>query len=304
MVGIENWLDLHMHSWHSGDGEFSPAELMRRCAAVGIRSAALADHNTMQGTMEAADAAQQMGLRSFPAVELDCTQEGRNFHLLGYGQSPHAAAVRKIAEAVHEQELAASEQLLCKVRNIGFQFDEAVVRRKARNGVVAAEMIAEVVLADSRNAENALLRPFRCGGTRSDNPPVNFYWDFCAQGKPAYVPMQYISLSEAVTTIQEAGGAAILAHPGANIGQDRAVMETLIPQGLDGVEAYSNYHDSATQDFYVELARKHHLLVTAGSDFHGKAKPAIQLGTMHCPYPEEKQDDLMALIARRGGVVF
>lgn len=300
---METWLDLHMHSGYSSDGEYAPERLMEMCAAAGIKAVALADHNTMRGVDEAAEAAGCLGMRYFPAIEIDCTHVGRNFHLLGYGVRRGAAAIEEIAQNVHQQELAASDELVSKVKALGFFFDEKQVRAKAKNGVIVAEMIAEVIFADPRNDENEFLQPFRAGGAKSDNPLVNFFWAFCAQGKPAYVSMYYVSLATAVYAIKENGGVAVLAHPGANIGQNEEITASIIKAGIDGIEAYSNYHDEATRKFYAAIAAKHHLLVTAGSDFHGKAKPAIHLGTLGHPNPKGTFDCLTELIIERGGEV-
>ena len=152
---MERWLDMHMHSDYSADGEFAPAKLMRLCKAADLRVVALADHNTMRGVDEAMECAQFLGLHYFPAIEIDCVHAGRNFHLLGYGIRRGAAAIEEIAANVHKQELQASAQLLEKVRALGFFFDEKQVQGKARNGVVVAEILAEVILADPRNDAQA-----------------------------------------------------------------------------------------------------------------------------------------------------
>ncbi len=298
---METWLDLHMHSGYSADGEFAPARLMQMGKEAGIRGIALADHNTMRGVDEAMEMAKALDMHYFPAVEIDCTHEGRNFHLLGYGIRRGAEAIQEITVDVHKQELDASAKLMEKVRDIGFFFDDQSVLAKAKNGVIVAEMIAEVVLADRRNDNNELLLPFRAGGTKSDNPLVNFFWEFCAQDKPAYVPMYYVSFAAAVYAIQTNGGVAVLAHPGANIGRNTEITESLIKTGIDGIEVYSNYHDEETKNFYAELAKKHALLLTAGSDFHGRSKPAIHLGVLGHPNPKGAYERLVRLIKVRGG---
>ena len=48
--------------------------------------------------------------------------------------------------------------------------------------------------------------------------------------------------------------------------------------GIDGIEAYSNYHEPIHNEYYAEFAKKHGLLITCGSDFHGKHKPSIEMG--------------------------
>jgi len=60
----------------------------------------------------------------------------------------------------------------------------------------------------------------------------------------------------------------------------------LIDFGLEGIEVYSSYHRADTVSFYRQIAEKYHLLQTTGSDFHGKIKPSIHLGSICCPEPE------------------
>ncbi len=111
---------------------------------------------------------------------------------------------------------------------------------------------------------------------------MNFYWDFCSQGKPAYVPIQFLGLNEAIQLIRKARGIAVLAHPGINIGKDQKILEGIVSSGIDGLEVYSSYHDESMVAFYVKQAEKFYILKTMGSDFHGKTKPAIKLGCMSC----------------------
>ena len=237
---MANQLDLHMHSIISNDGEYTPSQLMQLCQQHGLKTVALADHNSVRGIAEAQRSANELGLEFIRAIELDCQFEGVNLHLLGYGIDPALSKFEK------------------------------------------NEMIAEAALADQRNQNNTLLEPYRKNGKRSDNPYVNFYWDFCSQGKPAYVPIQFMGLNEAIQLIRKARGLAVLAHPGINIGQNQKILEGIVACGIDGMEVYSSYHDENMVAFYKEQAEKFHLLKTIGSDFHGKTKPAIKLGSMNC----------------------
>lgn len=304
---MKKWLDLHMHSSWSSDGELSPHDLMQRCAEANLKTVALADHNCLQGIPEAKSTAQSLGMEYFTALEIDCTFHEQyfeqNFHLLGYGINPEDASLKQIEESVHQMEVDTSNALLQKVHEMGFQFDDSEVWNHANRGVIVAEMIGKTVMNDPRNDGDERLRDFRPGGMKSNNPPVNFYWEFCSQGKPAYVPMGFISIDEAIQRVKNAGGVAILAHPGANIGQNRELTEKIIKLGIDGIEAFSNYHDPETKKFYLDIAKDFNLIATSGSDFHGANKPSIHLGEIGNPNPEKVVEKLRSIISERSGVL-
>ena len=116
--------------------------------------------------------------------------------------------------------------------------------------------------------------------------------------------MTFMDFSKAVDIIHDQGGAAVLAHPGANMKQNRPLTETLIDLGLDGIEAYCSYHDDATTAFYRQIADEHGLMATIGSDYHGRAKPHIALGTYGHPEPQALWDNLVAHIQNHHGEVY
>src|SRR5699024_67151 len=100
----------------------------------------------------------------------------------------------------------------------------------------------EVLLGKEEYQDAELLKPYREGGRRSDNPFVNFYWDYYAQGKPCYTEIVYPSLEETIQLIHQAGGKAVLAHPGNNLKGCFERFDEMVALGLDGVEAFSSYH--------------------------------------------------------------
>ncbi len=277
-----NQLDLHMHSNISNDGEYTPSQLMQLCKQHGLKTVALADHNSVRGVGEAQKSADELGMEFIRAIELDCQFEGVNLHLLGYGIDPTVPEFEKNEMDILKKEQDASSKLIHLVQDLGIHLEIEKVLDLAIEGVVTGEMIAEVALEDKRNQNNPLLGPYRKNGKRSDNPYVNFYWDFCSQGKPAYVPIQFLGLNEAIQLIRKARGIAVLAHPGINIGQDQKILGSIVSCGIDGMEVYSSYHDENMAAFYNKQAEQFHLLKTIGSDFHGKTKPAIRLGSMSC----------------------
>lgn len=293
-----SWLDLHLHSSASLDGEVSPRGLAELCRQEKLELASLTDHNTTSGVNEFMWRGAQLGLRTVPGIELDCMlNEEIHLHVLGYGIDTTSAALCEIEESVRQKMRQASQRQMDAVEQLGIRFDRDAVLAQSRNGAVAAETIAESALSDPANRAHPLIRPL-LDGDLSKRPLVNFYWLLCAPGKPAYVPVTYIPAPQAIAAIHTAGGLAVLAHPGATLGMDKGLAETVLSLPFDGVEVFSSYHNAEMTAFYWTLAEKRGLLMTGGSDFHGKIKPDIRPGKVNYYNREhEIRDTLLAAIA-------
>ena len=289
-----NRIDLHMHSIFSNDGTYEPEELVRMCGEAGIEVMAIADHNSSKACAAGMAEAARRGIQCIPAIEIDCTyrpdggDSGTDLHVLGYGIDAADPRLAKLEEDLAEQERASSRPRLDIMKELGLVIDEEKAYSLAHYGYVTGEVIAEVALADPRNNDHPMLRDYRPGGRRSDNPYVNFYWDWCAPGRRAYVPIRFISLEECLSLIRGTGGIPVLAHPGNNVKEDDALLEAVLSCGFDGMEVYSTYHSPSQTAYYREKAQAHHLMFTCGSDFHGKTKPSIHLGQMELGEDEQR----------------
>lgn len=160
--------------------------------------------------------------------------------------------------------------------------------------------MGEALLNDERYFNHELLKPYRKGESRSDNPYVNFYWDYYAQGKPCYTEVIFPSLEDTIQLINNNGGVAVLAHPGNNLKGKYEIFDEMVEKGLQGVECFSSYHNKETNDYFYQKAKELDLLFTCGSDFHGKTKPAIHLGENGCMDPKEIEELLMKYQLIRG----
>ena len=290
-------LDLHLHSYFSNDADFSPKELVELCLDAGISHAALTDHNSVKGIDPALAAAVGKPIEIIPAIEMDCVYRGTILHLLGYGIDHTVPIFDAIEEDVHQQEQENSSLLIQKVRQLGVEFDDEVVAGLAFDGVITGEMIAEAALIYDHRGKNPLLDPYRGDGERSDNSYVNFYWDYCSQRKPAYTPMRFMSLSQAIEIIQANHGVTVLAHPGINVKESPAFLQKIIDEGIQGIEVYTSYHNRQQSAFYREAALSNRLLITCGSDFHGKTKKRIKIGGVDCQEGEKRLlDELISAI--------
>ncbi len=272
-------VDLHMHTFFSTDGEFSPETLIGLCSQANLRLIAVTDHNCVRGIAPAMEAAKLAGIRLIPGTELDCILDGIYLHLLGYGIDWTDRRFKELEEDVLAQERKKSGRMLeFAHRELGLQFNDEVCLELAHDGIITGEIIGETALSDSRNLENPILTPYRAGGNRSDNPFVNFYWDYFSQGTPGFIPTHYISFHEANRLILETGGFSVLAHPAITVGRDEARIRQMAEAGMRGMEVYSSYHSPEDLEYFGGLADQIGLLKTIGSDFHGKTKPAVRLG--------------------------
>ncbi len=290
-----SYIDLHMHSFYSDDGEFSPKELVDLCIGKGIKYFSIADHNSVKGIKEAKEYCKDKEINIIPAVELDCTIDGVNLHVLGYGIDYNNDIFDRIEDDIIKQEQGASKKRMKLIRELGIDFSDEVIKKLSKNGVVNGEMIAEAAMEFDKDKKNPLLQPYYENGTRSDNPYVNFYWDYCAQGKPAYAEVKYISLEKAVEVIKTSGGIPVLAHPGNNVKEKHSLLEDIRVCGIEGIEVYSSYHSKEQVEYYKEYAMRHKLILTCGSDFHGKTKPSIAIGSTDC---ENKENDIISEIIK------
>ncbi|MCI8597110.1 MAG: PHP domain-containing protein [Lachnospiraceae bacterium] len=269
--------DLHIHSIYSSDGTYTPSEVVDLCRSAELDLIALTDHNSARGVREAQERAEKLGIQVLPGVELDCVCRGTSLHLLGYGIDVDREELHQAEDQVLRMEQEVSEKKIELVKRLGIYFDEQEVWEHSWNRVVTAEMIGESALKDERNKEHPLVRPLYPGGLRSDNPFVNFYWDICSPGKPAFVPVEYMAFEQAQKLITDLGGISVIAHPGQTVKKDRELIGYMKELGVKGIEVYSSYHTEEQVLYYEKVADSLSLLRTPGSDFHGKTKPAVTL---------------------------
>lgn len=289
----KSYIDLHMHSMYSDDGEYTPTQLVDMCHEAGVKIMAIADHNWVKANEEAKKHADELGMTYIPAIEIDCTYKGVNLHVLGYGID-NQEVFNQLGEDIEKQEIACSMKKLELTNALGFDLKKEQLDALSTNGVYTGEMFGEALLNDSRYDDHELLKPYRQGGERSDNPYVNFYWDYYAQGKPCYTEIHFPTLEETIQLIHQHGGVALLAHPGNNLKGQFELFDEMVAFGLDGVECFSSYHTTETNEYFYNKAKELNVLYTCGSDFHGKTKPSIHLGENGCLNPQEIEDCLKA----------
>lgn len=283
-----NRVDLHIHSCYSDDGEFTPYQIIQLSTNRRMKTIAITDHNSVKGVEEAIEYGKHFGVEVIPGIEIDCTYNNVDLHLLGYYIDYTGKEFEDLEKSLFEKSIDAFPKMILNLRKIGICVDGEEVLRKANGKIPTGELIAEVILNKEGNINNQLLRPYLKGGKRSDMPYINFYWDFFAQGRVAHVPIEYMSLKEAINLVKKSGGIPVIAHPGINLNNNIELLENIIKEGVEGIEVFNNYHTKSQINYLNKKAEEYELLITCGSDFHGKNKPKIEIGMCNCTIDENE----------------
>ena len=272
-------IDLHTHTTAS-DGSLSPATLVQQAHALGLMAIAVTDHDTISGLAEAAGTARELGLDFLPGVELSVEDKDGRFHLLGYGFDPEFPELAEKLAQLRRGRAARNAQMAEKMAELGLPVTLDDVRAAAKKHSGDGE--ESEVIARPHFAQ-ALINK---GVVASVQEAFDKY---LASGKPLYQAKEVLTPADAIALLHRAGGIAVMAHPGL-IPLSEAALAARVTSlhdeaGLDGIEALYSQHSPAETERFLELARRHNLLVSGGSDFHGTPKPHVPLGIVSSGKP-------------------
>lgn len=275
-------IDLHTHSNYSIDGSFSPIELVDIALNNKINYLAISDHDCVSAIDTALEYSADKDITLIPACEISSSlNKDISLHILAYGIDYKNPLIEKRCQSIISQQKEWGKKIIDKTLSFGFKFDPENVYKVRTDGLVCEELIGQEVLNDERNNNDQRLSDLRDNGPLSDNPPFNFYKKFFGNPDcPCYVNYDWnMPIKDVVELVHSANGKIFLAHPAYNIGLNEDILKSIIDLGLDGIEVFSSYHNQQATDFFYEMASKYNLFMSAGSDFHGKSKPSIQMGS-------------------------
>ncbi len=254
-------IDLHSHT-NESDGTLSPPQLVDEARRVGVRILGITDHDTFAGYDQALPHAHKTGLELICGIELSTKLNGQTAHLLGYflRRDPPAG----FRTWVREMQLSRRDRnvrLVERMRELGLDITLEELENRAR-GMTGRLHVAQLLVEKGYVAS-----------------VQQAFDEYLGESGMAYVHRREPQFAEAVERIREAGGIASLAHPVRLQGDFPSLLPELGEAGLSAIEAYHSDHSPEQTEQYLDLARRHRLLVTGGSDYHGAAKPGLELGT-------------------------
>jgi predicted metal-dependent phosphoesterase TrpH len=271
-------IDLHIHTTASSDGQHSAEEIFRMARELKLEAIAFADHNSVGSVEEGLRISPEFGIEFIPCIEINTSYKGFDFHLLGYFIDHRDGGLLGWLEGLETDKRAQIRERVNRLRQLGFALTAEDVERHCAGREPTGVSYLKALLGREENRKDPRLKAY-IDGERSDSPYLNFYLDYLAGGKPASVPIRFISTLKAIRLVRSLGGIPILAHP-SQVKDER--LFDLIKAGLEGLEVYSSYHGEEDERYFKEVCDRHGILVTAGSDFHGREiKPDVRLGELH-----------------------
>ncbi len=273
--------DLHIHSTAS-DGKYPPEEIVRKAVALGLTIIALTDHDSVDGVEPALNAARAFPqLKVIPGVEISTEDPAGDIHILGYFIDHTNTELGSCLETFRNSRQTRAQRMIDKLGDLGIHLDWQRVQELAGKGAIGRPHIAQAML------EKGYITSLR-----------EAFDKYLAHGGPAYVERFKFTPAEAVKLIQHADGLPVLAHPfTANDPEDLIVKLKAV--GLVGIEAYYDGYTPDQVNYLVNLAQKHNLITSGGTDYHGLDESnETPMGGADLPMAAVEQ--IIALAKQRG----
>ncbi|MGI5818773.1 MAG: PHP domain-containing protein [Armatimonadota bacterium] len=256
--------DLHIHSTYS-DGSQNPEEIVAEAIEKKLTAIAIADHDTVKGVRPAVEAARGSELLVIPAVEISTEFQKTEVHILGYWIELDNEQLHAKFAYVREARRRRANEIVGKLRQHGVE-------------ITIEDVIAQSdgVSLGRPHVAQALIEAGYVSGMQEA------FDRFLGRDRAAFVRRYKLSPYDAVEAIRNAGGCAVLAHPG--LGVSDFVIEGLIEAGIEGLEAYHTHHSPSNTRRALRIAEEHGLLVTGGTDSHGpRGSHPVEVGDVDVP---------------------
>lgn len=239
--------DLHTHTTAS-DGEYSPADLVKKAYQKELKTIAITDHDTLSGIEEAQRTGHELGILVLPGIELTTKYHGKTVDILGFNISPTKELV-DLLTFMNEGRNERAYRIINKFSELSMPITMDDIKEFSQGGVIARPHIAKAIVKK---------------GYVSDYQTV--FDHYLADGKPCAVNKLIVSPKSAIGLIHKAGGVAVLAHP--VLLEDDSMVRELLHFNFDGIEVWHRKQSKEDSERYKQLAKEFNLIMTGGSDFH------------------------------------
>lgn len=260
--------DLHTHTTAS-DGDLTATELVLKAKEKGLKTIAITDHDTIKGYLAAKDIAEKNGLQLLSGVEITAKWSDREVHILAYHFDSADSRLHNLLNNQAKARRLRMKVIVRKLQKQGIAIDYEEVLAESYGGNIGRPHAAQVLVQKGyvRSVQEAFIR-------------------YLGSDVIKNIQTEYADIPTVADVIKQAGGVLSVAHPG-HLYSD-SDMEQLLSFGVDGIECIHPSHNFDTQKKFSQMAKANHLLITGGSDFHGKSKTdydpyfgIVTLGNQH-----------------------
>ncbi len=258
----DGFIDLHCHTNFS-DGQLSPEETVALAKERGLVALSITDHDAFDAIDPALAVAGDLEI--ITGIELSCSYNDRDVHMLAYLIDHKYPPLAEKVDFYQAERLKRGIEIVRKLNELGLDLRLDTVRRVAGEGAIGRVHVADAMVNEE------LVHTFDEAFSR-----------YLGYHAPAYVPKTFFDPQDAINLVHDAGGIAVMAHPG-TVRMDN-IIEDLKDMGLDGIEVYHSKHTSGQVRHYKRIAEKLGLLISGGSDWHGRNDPKAELGNQRVPY--------------------
>ena len=258
------FVDLHVHS-NASDGTFSPSQVVELAKNAGLDAFALTDHDTTAGVPEALEKGRDLNIEVIPGIEVSSSFDGTEIHILGLFVDPDDPVLAAMLEKMRISRGRRKEKMLENLAADGISFTKEEICGDNPDTIITRAHIAHALVAKGicSGMDQAFKKYLQYGGR------------YCPQ-------KEHLSPEEVVKTLISNGAFVALAHPFQYKFGDKKTEELIAHMadlGMKGLEVYHSSNNKLESMKLQEMAVRHHLLPTGGSDFHGGNKPDISIGT-------------------------
>ncbi len=260
---MNKYIDLHTHSTCS-DGTLSPPEVVKLAKNKGLSAVALTDHDTLDGLNEAIETGKNIGIEVITGIEFSVASD-TEMHLVGLDFNIDCPAITEVLDEMIIQRDLRNYKVIDLLEKLGIHITIDDILAEATSRVTGRSQIAKAMLNK--------------GYVTSIREAFDKYLSF---GRPAFVERSTLSPEDAIEIIHKSGGKAFLAHLNQIEKSDEDLYELLTHLkkcGLDGIEGYYTEYTEDMNTRYRKMAEDIGLLLSGGSDFHGKNKDGYEIGT-------------------------
>ncbi|NLY78271.1 MAG: PHP domain-containing protein [Tissierellia bacterium] len=242
--------DLHVHT-NCSDGLLTPQQVIDIAIQKGINGIAITDHDTTSALEKAIAYSKDFNFKVIPGIELGCVFKGEEVHILGYFIDYKSKDIIEATEQLRQNRISRARKMVERINSLGMDLTFEDVKEYAKDEFIGRPHIARSLI--QKGYYNSMEEVFD---------------ELLERGKPAYIERKTLGLKETISLIHKVNGIAILAHPG--LIKDKDIIGYCIDNGIDGLEVIHSKHKEEDVVYLLDIGRKHNLILTGGSDCHGR----------------------------------